>query len=190
MTQPVETPPAPPAPETPPVADAPKFTQADLDRIVGEAKRKARPADYDEAKAAAAELAKLKEASASDLEKAVAAAKRETEEAIRGEVRKERVMDRIEVLAAKDFADPEDARLRLGARADEFISKDGQVDADAIKAALTALLTDKPHLKATQPDGRPHGNANLGPMPPAPPADPRTADLQQIEADLRAASRR
>lgn len=188
MTQPVETPPA--TPETPPVEDAAKFTQADLDRLIGEAKRKARPADYDEAKAAAAELAKLKEASASDIEKAVTAAKRETEEAIRGEVRRERVMDRIEVLAAKDFADPEDARLRLGARADEFIGKDGQVDADGIKAALTALLTDKPHLKATQPDGRPHGSADLGARPVPLPSDPRAADLAQIEADLRAAPRR
>jgi hypothetical protein len=186
MTQPVET---PPAPETPPAEDA-KFTQADVDRIVGEAKRKAKPADYDDLKSAAKRLADIEAANATDLEKAVAAAKRETEETIRGEVRRERVLDRIEVLAAKDFADPEDARLRLGSRADDFVNKDGQVDAEEIAKALKTLLDDKPHLKAVQPDGRPHGQADLGPRTPAPPADPRAADLAQIEADLRLTPRR
>ena len=188
MTQPVETP--PPAPETPPAEPEKAFTQADVDRIVGEAKRKAKPADYDDLKAAARRLADIEAANATDLEKAVAAAKRETEESIRGEVRRERVLDRIEVLAAKDFADPEDARLRLGSRVEEFVGADGKVDVDGIKKALEVLLTDKPHLSAVKDDGRPKGNADLGPRTSAPPADPRTADLMQIEADLRAASRR
>lgn len=183
----------PPAPETPPAAPPEPdkaFTQADVDRIVADRVKRAKPADYDDLKAAAKRLADIEAANATDLEKAVAAAKRETEESIRGEVRKERVLDRIEVLAAKDFADPEDARLRLGSRADEFVTKDGQVDAEEIGKALKALLEDKPHLKAVQPDGRPHGQADLGPRTQAPPANPRQADLQQIEADIRAGSRR
>ena len=187
MTQPVETPPS--APETPPAEPEKAFTQADVDRIVADRVKRAKPADYEDLKAAAKKLADIEAANATDLEKAVAAAKRETEDAIRAEVRRERVLDRIEVLAAKDFADPEDARLRLGSRADEFVGKDGQVDAEEIAKALKALLEDKPHLKATQP--RPFQNgADNGPRSSDGPTDPRSRDLQQIEADLRAASRR
>lgn len=124
------------------------FTQADVDRLMGETRRKAKPADYDDLKTKAAKLDEIEAASASDLEKAVNAAKKETEDAIRAEVRRERVLDRVEVLAAKDFADADDARLRMEKRADEFVTKDGEVDADAIKTALAQLLKDKPHLAA------------------------------------------
>jgi hypothetical protein len=110
----------------------------------------------------------MEEATRSDLEKAVAAARKETEETVRAEVRRERVLDRIEVLAAKDFADPEDARLRLGQRADEFVDKDGAVDAQAISVALADLLKTRPHLAAAQPDGRPRGNADIGARDTAP----------------------
>lgn len=111
---------------------------------------------------AARRLNEIEEASKSETEKAVAAARREAEEAVRAEVRRERVLDRIEVLAAKDFADAEDARLRLGSRADDFVGKDGQVDADSIRAALEQLVKDKPHLAAATPDGRPKGDADQG----------------------------
>lgn len=156
---------APPAGDAPQV-DAPPagdktFTQADLDRVVAERLARAKPKDYDDLKTKAAEFDKLREASQSDLEKAVAAARKETEDAIRGEVRRERVLDRVEVLAAKDFADPEDARLRLEKRADDFVGKDGAVDAEAISAALTALLKDKPHLAAKS--SRPSGDVGQGP---------------------------
>lgn len=145
----------------PPADDSPKFTQADLDRLVGQARQAARPKDYDELKASAKKLADLEAAGASDLEKAVNAAKKETEDAVRAEVRRERVLDRVEVLAAKDFADAEDARLQLEKRADDFVGKDGTVDADAIKAALADLLKDKPHLSA-KGDGKPKGSADQG----------------------------
>jgi hypothetical protein len=111
---------------------------------------------------AAKRLAEIEDANRSETEKAIAAARKETEDAVRGEVRRERVLDRIEVLAAKDFADAEDARLRFGARADEFVGKDGSVDADLIRTALEQLLKDKPHLAAVKPDGRPKGDADQG----------------------------
>jgi hypothetical protein len=111
---------------------------------------------------AAKKLADIEEANKTETEKAIAAARREAEETVRAEVRRERVLDRIEVLAAKDFADAEDARLRLGSRADEFVGKDGQVDADAVRSALEQLLKDKPHL-AAKGDGRPRGDADQGP---------------------------
>lgn len=155
----------PPPPPSDPPADPPKddktFTQADLDRIVAERVARAKPKDYDDLRAAKTELDKLKESQQSDTEKAINAAKSETEKAVRSEVQRERVLDRVEVLAAKDFADAEDARLRLGARADEFIGKDGQIDADAIKTALGNLLKDKPHL-AAKGDGRPKGDVGQG----------------------------
>jgi hypothetical protein len=113
---------------------------------------------------AAKRLADMEEASKSETEKAVSAARREAEEAVRAEVRRERVLDRIEVLAAKDFADAEDARLRLGTRADEFVGKDGEVDSDAVRAALAQLLKDKPHLTA-RGDGRPKGDVDQGARP-------------------------
>lgn len=109
---------------------------------------------------AAKRLADLEEQSKSETEKAISAARKEAEESVRAEVRRERVLDRIEVLAAKDFADAEDARLRLGSRVDEFV-KDGEVDADGIKAALADLLKSKPHL-AAKGDGRPKGDADQG----------------------------
>lgn len=110
---------------------------------------------------AAARLAKIEEASQTELEKAVSAARKETEQTIRSQVQAERALDRVEALA-RDFADPEDARLHLSSRVGEFLDKDGQIDTDAIRKALSDLLAQRPHLAAT-PSGRPVGNADQGP---------------------------
>jgi hypothetical protein len=163
----MEDPPPPADPPTDPPADPPKddktFTQADVDRIVADRLARAKPKDYDDLKAKASKLDELEAASATEQEKAVKAAREETEKTVRAEVQRERVLDRVEVLAAKDFADAEDARLRLAGRADEFVGKDGSVDGDAIKAALGTLLKDKPHLAAK--GARPTGDADQGPRP-------------------------
>jgi hypothetical protein len=129
------------------------FSQADLDRIVTErlARESKRYSDYDDlkAKAEAADAAEREreEANASDLDKAVKAARKEVEDALRAEFAQERVADKIDALAAGKFADPEDARLRLGSRVDEFV-KDGAVDTDAISKALDDVLEKHPHLAA------------------------------------------
>lgn len=188
MTAP-DAPPAP-TPDAPPAPEPKTFTQDEVNAILAREKRNAKPADYDELKTKAAELDQIKQATATDLEKAVNAAKRETEDAIRAEVRRDRVLDRVEVLAAKDFADAEDARLRLEKHADEYLTKDGQPDSAAIKTALEQLLKDKPHLSAEKDDGRPKGDADQGPRNNPPPSNPRAADLAQIEADLQASKRR
>lgn len=67
----------------------------------------------------------------------------------RAEALKERCLDKIEVRAAKLFADPEDAVALLGRRVDDFID-DGKLDTDAIDEAITELLKKKPHLAAAQ----------------------------------------
>ena len=66
------------------------------------------------------------------------------------------VASKVEALAAKDFADPEDAAgaLDLGG----YVDDDGAIDTDAIKADLAALLKRKPHW----------GKAPDGPRRPAP----------------------
>lgn len=142
---------APPAAEAPPAPEPEKtFTQADVDRIVAKAKR-SDSAEVAALKEKAQQYDSLAAASQTEQERAVEAA----EKRVRAEVQRERVLDRVEVFAAKDFADAEDARLRLEKRADEFIGKDGTIDADAIKAALTDLLAEKPHLAAAASNSRP-----------------------------------
>ena len=138
---------------------------------------------------AAERLAEIEEQNKTELQKAVEAARNEGDAAARAELRRERVLDRVEVLAAKDFADAEDARLRLAARADEFVNADGQIDADAIGAALKQLLEDKPHLAAGEPK-RFAGPADQGVRSTATLTDPRARDLAQIEADMRASQAR
>lgn len=156
--------PAAPAP-APPSAPAPKagktFTQAELDAVIADrlTRDRGKYADYDTIKAKAEAHDKAEADKAPELERATKTARKEGEDAVRAELTRERVLDKIEVAAAGRFTDPEDARLRLGARADEFI-KDGQPDPEAIKAAVDKLLVDKPHLAAVATADA--GRAGLG----------------------------
>lgn len=123
------------------------YTQADIDRIVGErlSRQKAQFKDYDDLKNKAAEFDKLTEAQKTEAqkaaeraeaaEKAVAAA---TERAVRAEVK---------AIATGEFADPTDAHLYLGDLS-RFIGKDGEIDSAAIEAALKEVEKAKPHLVA------------------------------------------
>jgi hypothetical protein len=166
MTQPVET---PPAPETKPEPDVDKtFTQADLDRIVGEAKRKAKPADYDELRTKAAEFDKLAEASQTEQEKTASKLAELQKSAESAEAR----AMRLEVAFDKGLT-PAQAKRLVGATREEL-----EADADEI-------LRDFP----VKTDGRPKGDADLGGRPKPPPANAREADLRQIEADLNAGRR-
>lgn len=54
----------------------------------------------------------------------------------------------IKALAAKDFADPQDAVLNLSQQ-DYDVTDDGEVDEKAIQRDLADLLKRKPHLSAT-----------------------------------------
>jgi hypothetical protein len=142
------------------------FTQDDVERMISDrlARERSKTADYDQLKEKAGKWDKHEADSASELEKATKKAADEAAEAARAEVRVERVLDKIEVAAAGKFADPEDAQLHLGKRAQEFIGKDGSIDTKAIAAAVEQLLKDKPHLaaKTTTPDPADAGRAGLG----------------------------
>ena len=132
------------------------FTQEDVDRIVQERLARAKPkkpADYDDLKAKAERLDALEAENQSETERMVAEARREVEAEVTERFMTERVLDKIEVAAAGRFQDVEDARLRLGARAAEFVD-DGAVDTEAIKAAVDEVLEAAPHLAVKQGEER------------------------------------
>jgi hypothetical protein len=134
--------------------DEKKFSQAELDRHIAERLRRAVPSDYEDVKAKAKKLDELEQANASDIEKATTKARQEAAAEVRAELMGERVLDRAEILAAGTWADTRDARLRLRDRTAEFVDKNGQINADAIKAALADELKAAPHL-STKQTGRP-----------------------------------
>lgn len=82
---------------------------------------------------------------------------------------------RLEVAFEKGLT-PGQAKRLVGASREEL-----EADADEI-------LRDFPTKPATPP--RPSGDIGQGPRSTAPPADPRAADLAQIEADIAAGKRR
>lgn len=118
-------------------------------------------ADYDALKDKASKFDKAIEDAKPEQERAVAAAREEGENAARAAMNQERVLDKIEVASAGKFRDIEDARLRLGQRADEFL-KDGQIDTAAIAAAVDKVLENAPHLKADV-KGKPRPDPSQGP---------------------------
>lgn len=128
----------------------PITSQADLDRVLGQRLQREREkfADYSDLQEKAKRLDEIEQASASELEKAVRKAREEASAEVRAQVTADRVLDKIEVAAAGKFADVTDARLRLGARAAEFVDSDGRIDAEAIAAAVEKELESAPHLKA------------------------------------------
>lgn len=120
-------------------------------KALEEWKNRAKKAEKDAKEAAAlrSELEKLRESQMGESEKALKKAREEGEQSAMTRLQAERVLDRVEVLAAKTFADPEDARLRLASRVGDLTTGEGSPDAKAIQAALDDLLKDKPHLAAT-----------------------------------------
>ncbi len=117
----------------------------------------------------ASKAQQLEDAGRSELEKLTARAEKAEREHAEATAR----ALRLDVAFAKGLT-PAQAKRLVGGSREEL-----EADADEI-------LRDFPALK---PDGRPKGNADLGGREKAPPANPKQAALQQIEADL-AASRR
>lgn len=62
------------------------------------------------------------------------------------------VMAEVKALAASSFADPTDATAFIDTS--KYVTDDGDVDTDAIKADLEDLLTRKPHLGKAEPGRR------------------------------------
>lgn len=137
----------------------PPATQADLDRIITErvARTKNQFKDYAELKAAKAELDQIRAQNQTEAE-------RLTEELSKWQTEAEKwrtnaVGNRIQTLASADFADPSDATAAL-ADPGKYLDAGGQIDEDAIKADLAAVLDQKPHWR--------RNSDNPGPRLPAP----------------------
>lgn len=123
------------------------FTQAELDAIVQDRVARAKPADYDEARAALEELNRRKEGEKSDLQKAQEERDREKARADGAEGRANEALRvaAIQVEALKQGADEELVALAL-ASDDTIAVKDGKVTGAA--EAVAKLLERKPNLKA------------------------------------------
>lgn len=161
---PATTPPATPA--APAAVDPSKtFTQAELDQIISErlARVKATPpADYDQLRAAAAELEKLKTDQMSDTEKLTKAAALAEERARAAEEKATNALMRAAIVSAAQRAgavDP-DAVLALVDRSTVKVGDDGQVT--GVDEAVKALLDSKQYLVGKAPTPTP-GGADAGP---------------------------
>lgn len=126
------------------LGDKGKETLRKLREQAKAAEKKAR----DEARARAAaekKVAEFEDAQKDDLEKAQDAAKKAADRAEAAERRA--VLAEIRALASADFADVSDATDALAGRLSEFVGDDGEIDAEAITAALAEKLQAKPHWK-------------------------------------------
>jgi len=154
---------APPADEAP--AEEPTAAPADDDGL-GDAGKKALAAERaaakaaeKRAKAAEAELEKIRLANASDAEKAAAAAKAEGRAEALAVSNARLLRAEVKAAAAGVLNDPDDAVRLLDL--DEFeVDEDGEVDAKAIKAAVQRLADAKPYLAVgAKPAALPGGGA-------------------------------
>ncbi len=134
------TPQADPKPEA-------KFTQSDLDRIVADRVARAKPADYDEAKAALEAQRAREEGEKTELQKAQEANQEATEKLKSADRRLEEVLraSEVRVEALKQGADEELVALALAGDATIKVAKDGTVTGAA--EAVAGLLERKPNLK-------------------------------------------
>lgn len=171
-------------------AETKTFTQDEVNAILAKEKRAARPADYDDLKAAAKKLADIEAANASDLEKAVKTARDEGRAEVLTAANERLVSAEARAAAAElKFKNPGLA-IKSADLSEIKVSDDGEVDTAAIKTALEALAASDPYLVGEDPP-KPPPTFGGGPRPtPAAPTDPRAADLAQIEADLKANRRK
>lgn len=191
-----------PAPSNTPPADPPKaddgktFTQADVDRII--AGRLSKYSDYDQIKQQVAELSPLREqfdtiakafgAKTDDPPDPAVLAEQVTQE--QAKAREAAVQLAVYRNASAAGANP-DALLDSAS----FLRTLAEVDPSdtaGVTAAIRTAVEANPRLKATTDDPFPTaGQAGIGVSGGgAVPGDPRSADLAQIEADLRASKGR
>ena len=166
------TPPEPPAPAaaepgTPPDGgngDDPPLGPAG-EKALAAWKQRAKEAE-DRAKEQAAKLKAYEDAEKTDAERqadALKAAQERAEAATRLAV-----SSQVEALAAGRFQDPQDAVDAL--QGGTFVTDEGAVNREAIKAALDGLLERKPHWAAAEPGPRtPRPDPAQGARPGIPP---------------------
>jgi len=143
-----------PEPETtPPVADEPttpekaEMTQAEVDRIVKErlARERAKYADYDQLKAAAAELEKIRESQLSETEKLQKKLAEIEEAREKAERTAQETLMRSAIIAEAarlNFNDPDDAYALVDRGL--LTIEDGEVK--GVKEAVTALAEQRKYL--------------------------------------------
>jgi hypothetical protein len=112
-------------------------------------RRKAVEKELADLKAAATKTPKDGEKDVPDVE----AIRAEAQQQARTEALRERALDRLEARAARQFANPEDARAFLAGRVEDFIDG-GQLDTEAIDEALEDLLKQRPYLGSEQAEMR------------------------------------
>lgn len=131
------------------------FTQAELERILGErlAREREKYKDYEDLKKKAAEFDKWQEAQKSDLQKAQEAAKKAQEERDRAlATANERLIKaEVKAIAVELGLVDADAAYALMDRSGVKVKDDGSVE--GVKAALEALLKAKPYLKGAAKPG-------------------------------------
>jgi hypothetical protein len=173
-------PPTPPAPPPAPPAGPP------VDDGLGDAGKKALDAERKARKDAETELAKLRKAEQDRLDADKTETERLTAARDAADKRAAEAVNRAakaEVKALADgFADRDDAVLMLGDLG-QYV-KDGDVDVDAIKAALADVLTRKPHLAAAAGPRNPAPDGSQGRGGTNPPDDFRKADKATFDAEL------
>ncbi len=167
----------------PPPADPPK--PATGEDALGDAGKKAldaMKAERNEAqrqlKTMQRELEQLRQQQMSESEKAIAEAEQRGRQTATVEVGQRLARAEFLAAAAKRNAEHDATSILDDLNLGKYVGDDGEPDVSAIGKAVERLIP------AAAADPRPRGDAGLGPRPTAPPADPRLADLQQIEADL------
>lgn len=140
--------PTPPVPTPPPAAFKAPESQDELNRIIGErlAREREKFADYADLKAKAEAHDAALEAAKTDAEKAIDAARKEGETSALSAVNARILKAEAKVLAAESkFRNPALAVATIDLSGVK-VAEDGTVDADAIKAKLTALAASDPYL--------------------------------------------
>jgi hypothetical protein len=94
---------------------------------------------------------------------------------LEAEQARERVLDKIEVKAAKSFTNPAIAVAMLRDKVNDFLDDDGKPDLEAIQDALKELLENEPYLAAAQGGKRFQGTGDGGARP-AKPSRPKSLD--------------
>jgi hypothetical protein len=140
MSEPVTDQPAE-VTETP--AEAPKETDWKAEARKWEQRAKENHQKLQEAEPIVSQWKALEEASKSELERAREELTRWQSEA--STWRTQAVSSRVETLAAGEFADPSDALSAIDPG--KYLDAGGQINEEAIKADLAALLERKPHWR-------------------------------------------
>jgi len=172
------------APETEPVVDSP----IEGEEALGDPGKRALAlmkaslaAEKKEKADLAKRLAELELKSKSAEEQAVEAARAEGRSEVKTNADTKILRSELKALATGKLADPADAALFINL-ADFTVSDDGDVDSDALSAAIADLITRKPHLAAPAQQ-RFEGGGDGGAAAPAKP----TATLEDQIAAAHAA---